>query len=354
MLPMVQEDVQPSPPQVMLVRYGAMSMLGEFRNTGGVLARCGQKVIIETDRGMEIGEVVSVSCGACAKSIGRDMVRRYVNASGPENCNFNAGKVLREATAADVDEARHMSAGAGDMRRFCQELADTMGLPMLVVDVEHIFGGERAVFYFQSEHRVDFRGLVKDLAQQYQTRIEMRQIGARDEARLLADYEICGRECCCKNFLKNLKPVNMRMAKTQKATLDPTKVSGRCGRLRCCLRYENESYDELERKLPRMNSRVRVRGFENAVARVIDRQILTQLVAVWIEPDGGRQVVPVDDILERNVKDASSPGQAAPKAPQAADSSGGGNGGPGGNGGDGGNGGSEGGRRPRRRRPRNR
>ena len=122
---------------------------------------------------------------------------------------------------------------------------------MKIVDAEHIFGGERIVFYFMAEGRVDFRELVRKLAQEYQTRIEMRQIGSRDEAKLLGDVESCGQECCCLQFLQLLKPVNMRMAKMQKATLDPSKISGYCGRLKCCLRYEDETYMDLKKSLPR-------------------------------------------------------------------------------------------------------
>ncbi len=120
---------------------------------------------------------------------------------------------------------------------------------MKIVDAEHVFGGERIIFYFMSDGRVDFRELVKRIAQEYQTRIEMRQIGSRDEAKLLGDLESCGQQCCCQRFLKLLKPVNMRMAKMQKATLDPAKISGFCGRLKCCLRYEDETYTELKRKI---------------------------------------------------------------------------------------------------------
>src|SRR6266436_5213526 len=111
---------------------------------------------------------------------------------------------------------------------------------MELVDVEHLFGGERIVFYFLAEKRVDFRELVKDLAREYQTRIEMRQIGVRDEAKLLADYGDCGKPVCCNTHMTSMPPVSMRMAKLQKSTLDPSKISGRCGRLKCCLRFAQE------------------------------------------------------------------------------------------------------------------
>jgi cell fate regulator YaaT (PSP1 superfamily) len=165
-------------------------------------------------------------------------------------------------------------------------------LPMKIIDAEHILGGERIVYYFRADGRVDFRELVKKLAHEYQTRIEMRQIGSRDEAKILGDVESCGQQCCCQRFLKALKPVNMRMAKMQKATLDPSKISGYCGRLKCCLRYEDQTYTELKKKLPRRNATVKTPRGEG---RVIDAQILTQLVIVEYEA-GNREAVGVEDI----------------------------------------------------------
>jgi len=143
-----------------------------------------------------------------------------------------------------------------------------------------------------SDGRVDFRDLVKRIAQEYQTRIEMRQIGSRDEAKLLGDVESCGQQCCCQRFLKHLKPVNMRMAKMQKATLDPAKISGYCGRLKCCLRYEDETYTDLKKRLPKKNTRVQT---QKGQGRVVDTQILTQLVMVEYE-SGERIAAPVEDI----------------------------------------------------------
>jgi hypothetical protein len=163
---------------------------------------------------------------------------------------------------------------------------------MKIVDAEHILGGERIVFYFMSDSRIDFRDLVKHIAHEYQTRIEMRQIGSRDEAKLLGDIESCGQECCCKRFLRVLQPVNMRMAKMQKATLDPAKISGYCGRLKCCLRYEDNTYTELKKRLPKRNAWVTTKDGQG---RVVDTQILTQLVVV--EYDGGtRSAWPVEEI----------------------------------------------------------
>ncbi len=272
-----------------------MKSVGEFKYASPEMKfGCGANVIIQTRRGIEFGEMVSLTCDGCDKSVSRDQIKSYVAASGSDYYHFSNGKILRLATPDDEAEWEHIRAETLTKKRFCQERADQHNLPMKVLECEHLFGGERTIFYFMSESRVDFRDLVRGLASEFRTRIEMRQVGARDEARLLADYETCGRECCCKTFLKSLKPVSMKMAKMQKATLDPAKVSGRCGRLKCCLRYEHTTYEELDKKLPNMGKRVQT---PHGTGKVIGRQILTQLVLI-VTDDGGRQTVPVEEIWE--------------------------------------------------------
>ncbi len=274
------------------VRYGAMNWIGEFSYKHGTVFRCGGKVVIESDRGLELGQQVSLTCNGCDKSVSREQIKRYVENSGPEFYRLGAGRILREATPQDLDENTHLNACVKEDVNQCALLAAQLDLDMKIITAEHLLGGERIVFYFRSENRVDFRELVKELAHLYRTRIEMRQVGARDEARLVADYEVCGRECCCKNFLKKLRPVNMKMAKLQKSTLDPSKVSGRCGRLRCCLRYEHEGYEELNAKLPRTGTRVQT---AHGLGVVVDRQVLTQLLL--IRTDAEREVViPLEEI----------------------------------------------------------
>lgn len=274
------------------IRYGAMRWVGEFSYKSGSVFTCGRKVVIQTDRGIELGEQVSLTCNGCSKSISREQIKQYVNSSGPEFYRLRSGRILREATSQDIGENERLNARLRDDIDKASLLAAQYNLDMKIITAEHLLGGERIVFYFRSESRVDFRELVRELAQEYQTRIELRQVGARDEARLVADYEICGRECCCRNFLKKMRPVTMKMAKLQKSTLDPTKVSGRCGRLRCCLRYEHEGYEELAAKLPRVGATVET---EYGPSRVIDRQILTQLLMIRTE-DEREIVVPLEEI----------------------------------------------------------
>jgi cell fate regulator YaaT (PSP1 superfamily) len=166
---------------------------------------------------------------------------------------------------------------------------------MEMVDVEHLFGGERLVFYFLAEKRVDFRDLVKDLAREFQTRIELRQIGVRDEAKLKADYGDCGKPVCCNTHMTVMPPVSMRMAKIQKSTLDPSKISGRCGRLKCCLRFEQDVYDDFMKQLPPVGSRLVTRKGQG---RVLAQEILARRVLVEFE-DGRRLPVTLDEVLTR-------------------------------------------------------
>lgn len=293
-----------------VARYGAMGFLGEFRYSPRLNVRPLQKVVLRTDRGVELGEVLvlidrSLSGGdSCAagcptgRRISPETLATFLKASS-ENYPFQrGGRILRIANSQDLIDSRHLAASAREESRYCREQIRRRNLPMRLVTAEHLLGGERIVFYFTSETRVDFRALVRDLATQFRTRIEMRQVGARDEARLVADYERCGQPCCCREFLKELKPVSMRMAKVQKATLDPTKISGRCGRLMCCLRYEDECYEELKKHLPRRNSWVRTKQY---IGQVVDGQILTQLVRLALY-DGTFVVVPVEEILQRDLE----------------------------------------------------
>ena len=300
---------------VRVVRYGVLGYVGEFASPATLELRCGQKVVVQTERGIELGEPLGVPCGRLdgALVVPRGALQVYVRNSGSEFCRPRAGRILRVATEQDIREHNHLNAHLMEDITYCAERAKALGLDLKVVTAEHLLGGERIVFYFRAPGRVDFRQLVKELAHRYHTRIEMRQVGARDEARLVADYEICGRECCCRSFLKKLRPVNMKMAKLQKSTLDPSKVSGRCGRLRCCLRYEHAGYEELVQRLPKVGSRVLT---DLGAATVLDRQVLTQLVAVRTDDDR-LLTIPVEEIRAFNLPPA--PVSANASAPAGRD-----------------------------------
>jgi cell fate regulator YaaT (PSP1 superfamily) len=278
----------------MLVSYGRMNTLGWFEHHESNVPKLPSRVVIKTDKGLELGHIVGQSCPYKAGQfrLSQDQLNEYFDNSEIDLIVEETGKFIRYATADDISEEKHLRKISEEELKCCRRFVKELGLPMKIVDAEHIFGGERLIFYFMSDGRVDFRELVKKIAREHQTRIEMRQIGSRDEAKLLGDIESCGQECCCIRFLKALKPVNMRMAKMQKATLDPSKISGYCGRLKCCLRYEDKTYIELKRSLPRKNTVVKTK---HGQGRVVDTQILTQLV--MIEHDDGTKIaVPVEEL----------------------------------------------------------
>ena len=293
------------------VRYGYMKHVGEFSVPNGMMFTCGAKVVIQTQRGIEVGEQISLSCGGCDRSVTREQLKGYIKKSGAETYVLDNGRILREATVDDLAEDMRLRHSTPHMKRVAQRQANSIGLTLKVVECEYLLGGDRAIFYFMADGRVDFRALVKDLSREFQTRIKMHKVGARDEARLLADYETCGREVCCKVFLKTLKPVSMRMAKLQRATLDPSKVSGRCGRLKCCLRYEHEGYESLDAKLPKIGEKINT---EHGYGTVVNRQVLTQLVQLRPTAGGNAVTVVIEDVMERRLTEF--PPEATPPPPE--------------------------------------
>jgi cell fate regulator YaaT (PSP1 superfamily) len=253
-----------------------MRLLGEFDPESGEYAR-GDEVVVRTERGHELGQAL---CLADARALER--------ISDP-----TTGRIVRKLSDRDRQERQRLQELEQREMETCERFVAQRKLQMELVDVEHLFGGERIVFYFLAEKRVDFRELVKDLAREYQTRIEMRQIGVRDEAKLLADYGDCGKPVCCNTHMTTMPPVSMRMAKLQKSTLDPSKISGRCGRLKCCLRFEQDVYEEFQAELPAIGSRV-LTG--KGQGRVLAQEVLARKVLVEFE-DGRRIPVAVTEIL---------------------------------------------------------
>ncbi|QEG37939.1 PSP1 domain-containing protein [Bythopirellula goksoeyrii] len=247
-----------------VIRHGVMRHLGVFSTRGGDNFSRGAQVIARTSRGLEVGEVL---CEANELAL--------ANLTDPKN-----GQILRETTADDAGELRRLLEQQQHEHDTCQQHIERLQLDMRLVDVERIYGGERVVVYYLAEDRVDFRQLVKELAHEFQTRIEMKQIGVRDEAKLLADYGDCGKPVCCNTHLSEMPPVSMRMAKLQKATLDPSKISGRCGRLKCCLRYEYETYQELQKELPPVGSEIVT---NEGRGRVLAQEILVGRILVEME-----------------------------------------------------------------------
>lgn len=312
-LPVFEEDADPSKrdaltleeqldlleaPETIVVRFGSLKMIGEYKQAGGIKAGCGSKLVARTHRGTELVDMLTTTCSnsGCAKSISRSEMLEYIENSGGKNFPFHTnGRVLRIATADDLSQANKLKSRIDEQVKISRRLVEEHQLSMKIVDVEPILGEELLTFYFLSEDRVDFRKLVTELASIYSTRIEMRQVGARDESRLVADYEKCGQHCCCKGFLKVLSPVSMRTAKQQKQTLDPKKISGRCGRLMCCLRYEDQTYRDLKKNLPHKKTRV---GTAEGPGIVLEGKILTQLVLVELEHDKRQVAFPIEELSD--------------------------------------------------------
>jgi cell fate regulator YaaT (PSP1 superfamily) len=270
-----------------IVRYGGMRFLGVFTAPADQELARGVPVIIQTERGLESGETL---CAATPEAVAW--------LSEPPT-----GQILRPMTPEDMHEQSRIRKNARQELDVCQKYVDQLKLNMQLVDLEHIFGGERIIIYYLAENRVDFRELVKLLAGEFQTRIEMRQIGVRDEAKLLADFGDCGCPVCCNTHLAQMPPVSMRMAKLQKATLDPTKISGRCGRLKCCLRYEFDYYEELQREFPPVGAIV---DTPEGKGKVIGHEILSRQLQVLTE-DRRRLLVSVENaqVLGRAKPDAT-------------------------------------------------
>ncbi|MFO7832101.1 MAG: stage 0 sporulation family protein [Desulfuromonadaceae bacterium] len=283
----------PQPPEKENRRTGkeAIVVTVKFRNAGkqydfdtnDIELKCQDQVVVETSRGRALGTVVRTP-----RSI-VDIGKR------PQELK----KVLRLATEADINMTRISRAKEDEAFAFCVERIKKRNLPMNLVKADYLFDGSKILFHFTAENRIDFRELVKDLAHHFHTRIEMRQIGVRDEAKLIGGLGICGRELCCSTFITEFQPVSVKMAKQQGLALNPSKISGQCGRLLCCLGYEYETYCSMAKKLPKTGRKVQYEGQEATVVAV---NILAQSVTLRLE--GKNVEVPID-AFNRGKEDAS-------------------------------------------------
>jgi cell fate regulator YaaT (PSP1 superfamily) len=228
----------------------------------------GDKCVVESEHGLEIATVVTP----------------------PHNMEIGTQPpafkpVCRKATVEDLELAEAYKQRAKDALARCRQWVQETGLPMKPVSVDFTLDGEKAIFYFTAEERVDFRGLVKYLASQLKIRIEMRQIGVRDEAKLLGGYGVCGRPLCCATFLTEFGPVSVRMAKDQGLALNPSRISGVCGRLKCCLAYEAPVYKAIRDELPRVGDMYMT---EEGPGRVTDVTVVGEAFEVVLEESGKR------------------------------------------------------------------
>jgi len=256
--------------------------------------RPGQHVIVEADRGEDLGEVSAMGVIAERK------------------CNSSAGgcatpapekKVLRVARDTDISRVHSLRDDEDRVRGEARKLVERHGLKMKVTEAEWQFDRNKLILYFTAERRVDFRQLVRDLARTFRTRIELKQIGVRDEAALLGGVGRCGRELCCSTWLPELKPVSLQLAKDQRLSLNPAQISGCCGRLMCCLMYEHRTYVEARRRFPREGRMLRTKhGEEKVVAVDIWRDTVTLR-----DREGARRSLSLDEL-----KSEVNPGAGRP------------------------------------------
>ncbi len=236
----------------------------------GMEYKQGEHVIVETSRGVEYGTVVLPK-----KSIDESEVVSPLK------------KVIRKATEEDEEQVKKNIAKQIDAFRICNEKIKKHKLEMKLVDVEYTFDNNKILFYFTADGRIDFRELVRDLAGVFRTRIELRQIGVRDEAKMIGGLGICGRPLCCSLYMGEFQPVSIKMAKEQNLSLNPTKISGTCGRLMCCLKNEQEAYEYLSKCTPNVGAIVKTPDGKGVVAAV---SMLKGIVSVTIDGDGEKEV----------------------------------------------------------------
>jgi len=240
-------------------------------------------VIVEADRGEDLGRVTATGALAERKCTG------CVSSCAPPPPDR---RVLRRATPEDLERAQALRADEARVRRITREKVEQHGLKMKVSDAEWQFDRNKLLIYFTAERRVDFRELVRDLARTFRTRIELKQIGVRDEAALLGGIGRCGRELCCSTWLREMKPVSLQLAKDQRLSLNPSQISGVCGRLMSCLIYEHDAYVEARKKFPREGKSINtLRGKEKVISVDIWRELV-----VLKDEDGARRTVALADL----------------------------------------------------------
>ncbi|MBQ8765551.1 MAG: stage 0 sporulation family protein [Clostridia bacterium] len=239
----------------------------------GIKFNKGDFAMVETVRGIE--------CGKVAKA------NHKIN---EDDINQPLKKVIRVANESDIKTLAENKEKEQEAFKICEKKIEAHGLEMKIVDVEYTFDRSKLLFYFTADGRVDFRELVKDLASTFRTRIELRQIGVRDESRMVGGFGICGRPFCCNTFLTDFQPVSIKMAKEQGLSLNPTKISGTCGRLMCCLKYEQETYEHLLRVTPKVGAIV---DTPEGKGRVVENNLITGMLKVSLDrrPDAAPLVI---------------------------------------------------------------
>jgi cell fate regulator YaaT (PSP1 superfamily) len=281
-------DDEPAPPKIVAISLQRTGHLYSFLSAGLALKR-GDRVVVESDAGTRIGTVEIEPCEA-ARTLDLTQLKPVLRLAEERDTRAEEDTLSREAYA----------------ERLCAERIRERGLPMKLVTVDYTLDGRKAVFYFSADNRIDFRELVRDLAQALRVRVEMKQIGHRDETKVFGAIGPCGRELCCSSWLRDFDSVTVKMARDQGLALNPSRLAGMCGRLKCCLRYEYATYLELKRALPNAGKRVEsVKGS----GKVLRQNILKQTVLIQLESDGGVVEATLDELVDirRNPREESGP-----------------------------------------------
>ncbi len=275
---------------------------GFFRNQRDLPVQTGDYVLVQADRGMDFGAV----------HMSGDLVRLRVKSKGVED-ESSLPTIVRKATASDVDRWAENQIKEQDSFLVGRKAIEKRNMAMKLVDVEWQFDHKKVTFYFTAETRVDFRELVRDLARRFHTRVELRQIGARDEAARIGGIGSCGRELCCSTWLQAFKPVTTQAAKVQNLPLNPARLSGQCGRLKCCLNYELEQYMSTLQRFPRLDTAIET---PRGVGRVKKLDIFKDMVWV-LYPNGMWDEVPLDEARQLMKKKGGRGSRGASKRDEA-------------------------------------
>ena len=252
-----------------------------YFDPNGIDVEIGDKVGVETARGMELGTVIFKD---------KELSKKH---------DMDVKPILRMANERDLANQNRSKSEKAEAMRLCKEKIKSHDLDMKLVDVEYTLDNSKIIFYFTSDGRVDFRELVKDLAAIFRIRIELRQIGVRDEAKMIGGIGSCGRSLCCSKWLNEFQPVSIKMAKTQNLSLNPAKISGICGRLMCCLNYENDNYLEAAKEMPTVGETIKTK---DGMAVVLDVNVLENIIRAKIETKDKRNIVEVKTYSKEEVK----------------------------------------------------
>ncbi|MDH5763586.1 MAG: regulatory iron-sulfur-containing complex subunit RicT [Nitrospinota bacterium] len=277
---------EPPPKFVIGVRIRG-TLKSELCSPQNLNLRVGTQVMVDTDEGIKIGQVVS---------------NKIINIRKDDS--FAPPKILRIANESDLNKEKDKAERERQYTQFCWQLIDQLGLSMNLSRVVYFEEMNKSIFYFTAEGRIDFRELVKQLAAKLRHRIEMRQVGVRDEAKAITGHGICGESLCCSTFLSEFTPVTIRMAKDQGLALNPSKISGVCGRLMCCLQYEHDLYRKMIKELPKIG---KVIDTPEGTGKVIKHDILKQLITVRLLDDDYMMYYHLDELREYLKKPPEKP-----------------------------------------------